>query len=487
MKVLMLDLDTLRPDHMGCYGYFRNTTPVLDQIAAEGARFTHYHCSDAPCLPSRAALCSGRFGYHNGAVGHGGLPADMRLTGIERDFQDPRDRHNFFNLFRQAGMYTASISPFAERHSSYWFTAGFNEVLNTGRCGGESAEVILPVALDWVKRNAASRENWFLHINFWDAHTPYRAPAEFGNPFENEPIPDWITDEVLAYHDHLTGPHGAMEIGMYTDRENPDYPRHPGKVTDRAGLHRFFDGYDCGVRYMDGMIGKLLDELKAQGVYDDLAIIVTADHGENLGELGLYGEHATADEITTRIPMLIKWPGVKPGTVLEGFHYNLDIVPTMADLLNLPHYKKWDGESYAQSLLTGEDKGRDYLVVSQCAHVCQRSVRFGDYLYMRTYHDGYHLWNNEMLFNVKEDFHEQHDISKEHPEICGQACRYLVEWEEQMMLTADTDVDPMMTVLREGGPYHAKVGDLPAYCRRLEETGRADGAKALREKYPEKF
>ena len=159
----------------------------------------------------------------------------------------------------------------------------------------------------------------------------------------------------------------------------------------------------------------------------------------------------------------------------------------MADLLNLPHYEKWDGESYAESLLSGEDKGREYLVVSQCAHVCQRSVRFGDYLYMRTYHDGYHLWNNEMLFNVREDFHEQHDISKEHPEICGQACRYLVEWEEQMMLTADTDVDPMMTVLREGGPYHAKEGNLPAYCRRLEETGRADGAEALRRKYPEKF
>ena len=487
MKILMLDLDTLRPDHMGCYGYIRNTTPVLDQIAAEGARFTHYHCSDAPCLPSRAALCSGRFGYHNGAVGHGGEPADMRLTGISRGFQDPKDLHNFFHLFRKAGMYTASISPFAERHSSHWFTAGFNEVYNTGRCGGESAEDILPVALDWVRRNAASRDNWFLHVNFWDAHTPYRAPAEFGNPFADEPIPDWITDEVLAYHDHLTGPHGAMEIMMYNDKENPAWPRHPGKVTDRQSLRKFFDGYDCGVRYMDTMIGRLLDALRDEGVYEELAIIVTADHGENLGELGLYGEHATADEITTRIPMLIKWPGVKPGTVLDGFYYNLDLVPTMADLLHLPQYEKWDGKSYADALLTGKDCGRDYLVVSQCAHVCQRSVRFGDYLYMRTYHDGYHLWKEEMLFDLEKDPYEQKNIAADYPELCGKACRYLVEWEQQMKLTSDTDVDPLMTVLREGGPFHAKEGDLPAYCRRLEETGRADGAKALREKYPEKF
>ena len=85
MRILMLDLDTLRPDHLGCYGYARNTSPALDSIARDGVRFDHYHCTDAPCLPSRAALISGRFGIHNGVVNHGGLAADMRPTGIDRD------------------------------------------------------------------------------------------------------------------------------------------------------------------------------------------------------------------------------------------------------------------------------------------------------------------------------------------------------------------------------------------------------------------
>ena len=97
MKVLFVDIDTLRPDHMSCYGYPRNTTPNMDRVAAEGVRFDNYYCSDAPCLPSRASLISGMFGIKNGAVGHGGTAADRRLTGASRDFYDIMDACNFNN------------------------------------------------------------------------------------------------------------------------------------------------------------------------------------------------------------------------------------------------------------------------------------------------------------------------------------------------------------------------------------------------------
>ena len=84
MRVLLFDIDTLRADHMGCYGYGRNTTPVMDEIAKEGVRFDDYYCPNAPCLPSRASMISGQYGIHNGIVGHGGTAADMRLQGITR-------------------------------------------------------------------------------------------------------------------------------------------------------------------------------------------------------------------------------------------------------------------------------------------------------------------------------------------------------------------------------------------------------------------
>ena len=110
MRILFIDIDTLRPDHMGCYGYQRDTTPCMDQVCAEGIRFDQYYCSDAPCLPSRASLVSGMFGIRNGAVGHGGTAADRRLTGPKRDFTDIVDENCFHNIFRKAGFHTASAS-----------------------------------------------------------------------------------------------------------------------------------------------------------------------------------------------------------------------------------------------------------------------------------------------------------------------------------------------------------------------------------------
>lgn len=72
MKVILFDIDTLRADHMGCYGYGRDTTPVMDGIAKEGVCFERYYCPNAPCLPSRASMVTGLYGIHNGIVGHGG-------------------------------------------------------------------------------------------------------------------------------------------------------------------------------------------------------------------------------------------------------------------------------------------------------------------------------------------------------------------------------------------------------------------------------
>ena len=484
MKILMLDLDTLRPDHMSCYGYQRLTTPFLDSIAEDGLRFDNYHCSDAPCLPSRASLVTGEFGIHNGAINHGDTTADLRIYGRGREFCDQTLENSLFFLFRKAGLYTATISSFAERHSSYWINAGFHEVINCGKRGGEAADEVLGLTLDWLKQNK-DREDWFLHVNMWDAHTPYRAPQEWGNPYADEPMPEWITEDVFAKQKQHVGPHSVNELGMYVDSSPAEYPRQAGKAETMEELKTVIDNYDCDINYMDNCIGRILQCLKDNGDYEDCVIIVTSDHGENMGELGIYSEHGTADEITTRIPMIIKWPGMKTGVDKE-FHYSLDLIPTLAEIFKLQPYEHWDGQSYAKTLLEGEKCGRKYLVVSQGSHVCQRSVRFEHYIYIRTYHDGFHLFPKEMLFDLYQDYHEQNNLAEERPDLCDKACRYLVDWLHEMMMSSKTDIDPMWTVIREGGPYHAK-GNLPMYCKRLEQTGREEGAKKLREIHPEEF
>ncbi|MHC4201385.1 MAG: sulfatase, partial [Planctomycetota bacterium] len=268
MRILYLDIDTLRADHLGCYGYHRGTSPNIDRIAREGVRFDGCYCSDAPCQPSRAALMTGRFGIHTGLVGHGGTAAEVRTEGATRGFRDVLARDSLPAFLRSAGLKTVSISPFAERHGSWHFYAGFSEMHNTGRCGGESAEEVTPTALEWIERNA-KKDDWFLHVNYWDPHTPYRAPEEFGNPFEGEPLPGWITPEVLQAHRAMVGPHTAQEIGMYTNKENPRRPRQPGEIKDMADLRWMIDGYDCGIAYADKHAGMLLEALGKQGVLDD--------------------------------------------------------------------------------------------------------------------------------------------------------------------------------------------------------------------------
>ncbi|CAG7626566.1 sulfatase-like hydrolase/transferase [Paenibacillus allorhizosphaerae] len=482
MRILLLDLDSLRPDHLGCYGYHRNTSPHIDQVAEQGVTFTNYYTSDAPCFPSRTALMTGRFGIHNGVVGHGGTAADVRHDGPERKFRDLTGRECLPMLLRNAGFKTSLISPFAERHAAWTFNAGFNEIFNTGLGGMESAEVVTPVVTEWIRNNAA-QDNWFLYVNYWDAHTPYRAPLSYGNPFENDPLPAWITAEVLERHKQKVGPHSASEINMYNNRTLPKFPRHPGEIKDESGLRQMIDGYDTAIRYIDDQIGAIFALLEEAGVMDEVAIIITADHGENQGELGIYGEHGTADQGTCRIPMIIRWPGAEQGHVDHGLHYHLDLGPTLAELFQRPPMKSWDGQSYAPAILEGKECGREALVVSQCAHVCQRSVRFGDWLYIRTYHDGYHLFDKEMLFNIKEDPHEQVNLAQERRDVCMEAVYRLNDWHDDMMNSMKHDVDPLWTVMKEGGPFHAK-GHLKKYAEWLEASGRGHAIEELARRHP---
>src|SRR5262245_59847267 len=167
MRVLFVDIDSLRPDHLGCYGYHRATSPTIDRLAAEAVRFARCYASDVPCLPSRSAWVSGRFGTRNGVVGHGGSAAEPLPDGSERGFSSRLGRHGLFPLLRKAGLYTATISSFAERHSAFHFLAGFQSAQTVGKRGLENADEVVELALDWLDRHGA-RDNWLLHVQLWD-------------------------------------------------------------------------------------------------------------------------------------------------------------------------------------------------------------------------------------------------------------------------------------------------------------------------------
>jgi choline-sulfatase len=480
-RILYLDIDSLRPDHLGCYGYGRCTSPHIDRVAKEGVRLEQVFVSDAPCLPSRTALYSGRFGFQTGVVGHGGTAAEPRPEGPDREFQDRLDRESLPAVLQAAGWHTAVISSFGQRHSARHFYSGFREIHNPGFNGTESGEQIQPILRDWLEKNGR-QDGWYLHVNYWDPHTPYRAPAELGEPFAKDSLPSWITDEVLQRHIAMPGPHTAQDLNMYDEATDPKYPRMSGAIRSRADLRKVIDGYDLGVFQADRMIGEIFQFLDREKLWEETAVLVSADHGENLGELGLYAEHATADVPTCRIPWILKWPGMARGEVRKGLHYHLDWALTLTELLGLKAPPSWDGKSFSAALKSGaKDAGREELVIGQGAHVCQRSVRWDRYLYIRTWHCGFHLFPREMVFDVETDPHEQNDLAAARPDLVKEGRRKREAWEKAQQ--ARGAKDPLETVLAEGGPWHARKEHLSFYLPRLVATGREPGATELRKKY----
>ena len=107
-------------------------------------------------------------------------------------------------------------------------------------------------------------------------------------------------------------------------------------------------------------------------------------------------------------------------------------------------------------------------------------------MYIRPYHDFYRLYPKEMLFNIRNDPHEQHNLAEQHPEICADATRRYLDWHDRMMATMQHDTDPLWTVMKEGGPFHSR-GHLAEYCKRLEETGRGWAIPELKARHPGEF
>lgn len=480
MRLLILDVDTLRADHLGCSGYARRTSPNVDALAADGVRLANVFASDVPCLPSRTALCTGRFGIKNGVVNHGGLAADLRPEGAGRGFLSRHAVRAFAARFFAAGWHTTTLSAFPLRHSAPWWTMGFQEALNPMRGFGlERATDVEPHALDWLERNGRG-DRWLLHVHVWDPHTPYRTPDAYGNPFAGDAPPAWITEDVRATHWLRPGPHAAQEVIGFRPDEHPVPARQPTEAASLAHVKAIFDGYDTGVRFADDTIGRLVGKLDDLGVLDETAIWVTSDHGEQLGELGVYCDHMAADEATAHVPAILRWPGLG-ARVDEGLHYQIDVAATLLALAGLRVPRGWDGASFADALRAGAPSGREHLVLSQGAWTCQRAVRTREHLYLRTWHDGFHDWPEEMLFRIADDPHEQHDLAQSHGVLRRELSRTLDAW-TAAQLDATGLPDPMQTVLDEGGPWHCR-GHLATYLARLRATGRGEAAARVAERH----
>jgi choline-sulfatase len=480
MRILYVDIDSLRPDHLGCYGYGRPTSPVIDEVAAGGVRFSGYHATDSPCVPSRAALMSVRPGIMSGVVAHENTleGSTMRYGKQEQNGGSPMFMHHL----AAAGYETVSFSSFANRHLMGWFHFGFRQFnLSSLKNGNENADEVNARALPWFREHA-SEDDWFVHLNYWDPHTMYTEPPGYAEEMFRHPAPEWPDERTIREQQSLTGVRTPRTL--WTPGESPDgyrspVPTMPDAITSRRDFEHLMNGYDGAIRYADEHLGHVLEELDRQGVLDETAILISADHGEAFGELGQYMEHGSASPAVNRVPLIARWPGLTDGAAgveRSELLYNLDLAPTVSEALGLDVPSGWQGRSFLPLLGGGElEEPRAEIYLSHGLHTRQRAVHGGRFLYVRTYHPGLYLYPPRMLFDLHEDPHQTNDLAGEMPERVREMDVALTEWERRCV--ERTGLPDAMRVIQEQAP--SMLGTLDGYLERLRADGREDDAEHL--------
>lgn len=274
-NLILVSVDTLRPDHLGAYGYDRPTSPELDAFAAAGAVFEQAVSTALWTLPSHASMLTGRYPANHGLRGLGSRPEDGVPTLAE--------------ALRAAGYRTVAFvnsTYFAER---YGMRRGFDafEYVKEDKSQVRPSLVTLNAA-NWLA--AVDDEPFFLFLHVYDVHSDYRALPRFSRMFLRpyEGRFDGSTEQLIDVQDE------GARIGP-------------------ADIRRLIDLYDAGIRQTDMVLGQLFDLLDELELADHTLVIVTSDHGEEFFERGsvLHGS-GMYDELF-RVPLLVRGPGVPPG------------------------------------------------------------------------------------------------------------------------------------------------------------------------------
>ncbi len=286
--IVLLVVDTLRADHLGCLGYPRDTSPNVDRLAADGVLFTNA-ISQAPwTLPSVASLLTSQY---PSVLGIRGAPTVIR----------PGFRFLAHEL-KEQGYQTHGIVSHDMVSSRLGFAAGFDVYDESHVLGhsGSSAAAVTDSAVAFLKRD--HDRPFFLFVHYFDPHYDYLLHEQY----------DYFPD----YAGSIAS--GESILSLWAKR-------HAMSAADIAYLNAL---YDSEVAFTDQHIGRLLDTLRGAGLYDDALIVLTADHGEELMERGWIGHTITLFQELIRVPLMVKLPGGSAG-VVEAPVGLVDVMPTI--------------------------------------------------------------------------------------------------------------------------------------------------------------
>lgn len=317
---VLISIDTLRADHLGSYGYGRDTSPFLDSLAARGVLFENAYVQLPGTLPSHMSMLTGLYPEEHGVFPPDGvLPADISLLA-ER--------------FQEAGYRTAGHTEGGYMHGGYGFSRGFDEWSHESKLIKSDAERTFGRATEFLRRLQKDKP-FLLFVHTYSVHDPYfpidhlsEYPREkYNNLYWDGPAPDVFSP---------TGPN----LGAYNRGELD---------LDSEGLEYFKVRYDAAINYVDDVVRDFFGVLDELHLGDDVTIIVTSDHGEEFLEHGMLAHNQAYPE-TLHVPLIVYRPGIEPRRVSQVVE-SIDIAPTLLELAGLPS-PPVSGESLVP-LLTG--------------------------------------------------------------------------------------------------------------------------------------
>ena len=312
-SVILLLVDTLRADRLGCYGANPSRTPRLDHLAGEGLLFENAIAQSSWTLPSIASIFTGLHMRSHGMVGGSGS-APAAPGGAGNGGFLPDSLLTLAGHARLGGITTVGVSanPLVSRGTN--LAHGFETFVEFPDDGPQTnwtpATKVNRQFVRWLRQNR--RYRFFAYLHYMEPHAPYRPPEAL-----RPPAPAGATPEILA---------GVPPVRRINLRGGP--PLLPEQLAYLRGA------YDGEVRVWDEALGGLMDALTGVGAADSVVIVMTADHGEEFLEHGrlYHGSHLYEESV--RVPLIVAGPGVRPGRAREAAQ-GIDIFPTVSSLLGL--------------------------------------------------------------------------------------------------------------------------------------------------------
>lgn len=414
-NVVILAIDTLRPDHLGCYGYHKPTSPNIDALASESVVFDRAFAAAIPTMPSFTTMLSGLHPYRHGIVSHIGerqqLDAHIQLLP---------------QIAQKAGWITAGIDNLVVQGQGRgsWFARGFDYYSGFLYAPfTNQSEQLTNRAIRFI--DEFGDKPFLLYCHLWDPHTPYGPPPPFDTmhyePGKKEDAPD--LKEVIA----LSPEYYEAFLGEMNLRYPDDYSYVVAQ-------------YDGEISYVDVQVGRLIAHLKACGQWENTIFLLMSDHGEAFGEGDIYFDHHGLYDAVIRVALMCRTPN-SVAARCNAMISTEDIFPTLAESCGweLPGAYPLTGRSFGSALRGETPVSRERHIAVEStrqASLCIRTDRWKLILPVIADAGGQPLPNiygqprapSPLLFDLEADPAETQDVSARFPDIRDALLQELNDW-----------------------------------------------------------